>query len=389
MLRYQSGITIGAEVQRVPATNSEKLRSLIAQGLPVVITGTTFTNKLLSWTPDYLLEHIPPQATWSVHTSTTPFFRYWDNSKNKGKYIYEHPNQEVDMTFSDFHAQFQASAEAAVEPIAGDGKKSSEVSERKHLYLQANLTDKVGPQLKQDFGQIDWKQLAFFQQAGAWGPLTTNMLFVGEAGCTTPTHYDEQENLFFQVHGRKRFILLHPQMWKYLYLYPLNHTCDRQSRIDFEDPDVLNRFPRLRQAVAVDCELGPGDLLYVPVYWFHHVISLTHNVSINFWSKSSPNKPIVFPLPAVQFLAMTRNVERLLSEAVGPVNTDAFASQFLSGQTMQPDYKTVLDQLTTVVSHVMPTDQVRNFLTELFQDRYGILEQNPALVIPTKGKNNN
>ena len=31
-------------------------------------------------------------------------------------------------------------------------------------------------------------------------------------------------------------------------------------------------------------EVGPGDVLVVPPYWFHHVETLRESVSINVWS---------------------------------------------------------------------------------------------------------
>jgi hypothetical protein len=33
--------------------------------------------------------------------------------------------------------------------------------------------------------------------------------------------------------------------------------------------------------------LFPGDLLYLPPYWGHHVETLAKSISINFWSNSA------------------------------------------------------------------------------------------------------
>ena len=35
---------------------------------------------------------------------------------------------------------------------------------------------------------------------------------------------------------------------------------------------------------AVIAEVGPGDMLVVPPFWFHHVETLEESVSVNVWS---------------------------------------------------------------------------------------------------------
>jgi hypoxia-inducible factor 1-alpha inhibitor (HIF hydroxylase) len=70
------------------------------------------------------------------------------------------------------------------------------------VYLQACLTDKCGPLLIEELKRVDIITLEAFRTLGKWGPLTTNLLLLGQAGCVTPAHYDEQENLFGQLSGR-------------------------------------------------------------------------------------------------------------------------------------------------------------------------------------------
>jgi len=50
-------------------------------------------------------------------------------------------------------------------------------------------------------------------------------------GNITPVHYDEQENLFSQLCGFKRFILFSPDQFECLYPHPVAHPCDRQSQV--------------------------------------------------------------------------------------------------------------------------------------------------------------
>lgn len=42
--------------------------------------------------------------------------------------------------------------------------------------------------------------------------------------------------------------------------------------------------PRQHRAHPVVAEVGPGDMLVVPPFWFHHVETLSESVSVNVWS---------------------------------------------------------------------------------------------------------
>lgn len=66
-------------------------------------------------------------------------------------------------------------------------------------------------------------------------------------------------------------------------------------QVDFDRPDYT-RFPKLADARGQEAVVGPGDVLYIPIYWWHHVESLMrggYTVSVNFWYKVSHNVSIV------------------------------------------------------------------------------------------------
>jgi len=57
--------------------------------------------------------------------------------------------------------------------------------------------------------------------------------------------------------------------------------------VDFDNPDYI-KFPKFKEACGYEVIVGPEDVLYIPMYWFHHVESLMHGgctVSVNFWFK--------------------------------------------------------------------------------------------------------
>ncbi|HEV8688679.1 MAG TPA: cupin-like domain-containing protein [Ideonella sp.] len=105
-------------------------------------------------------------------------------------------------------------------------------------------------------------------------------------------HQDLPDNLACVVAGRRRFTLLPPGELPNLYVGPLENTLAGQptSLVDFARPD-LARFPKFAQALqrAEVAELGPGDAIFVPSMWWHHVESLERfNLLVNYWWRQSP-----------------------------------------------------------------------------------------------------
>jgi hypothetical protein len=104
---------------------------------------------------------------------------------------------------------------------------------------------------------------------------------------TTPTHVDEWNNIGCVVAGRRRFTLFPPEQVGNLYVGPLDFapTGAPMSLVSLRHPD-FERYPRFREALAAahTAELGPGDAVFIPALWWHHVESLEpFNVLVNYW----------------------------------------------------------------------------------------------------------
>ena len=112
-------------------------------------------------------------------------------------------------------------------------------------------------------------------------------------GATTATcHFDALDNIACCVAGRRRFTLFPPNQISNLYPGPLEPTPGGQviSLVDFKNPN-FEKFPRFKDALltAQVADLEPGDALYIPSMWWHHVESIEpYNVLINYWWEDAP-----------------------------------------------------------------------------------------------------
>lgn len=109
---------------------------------------------------------------------------------------------------------------------------------------------------------------------------------------TVAAHYDVLDNIACVCAGRRRFTVFPPEQIANLYVGPIDFTPAGQpiSLVDLDEPD-LARYPRFADALehAQSALLEPGDAIYIPSMWWHHVQSLDAlNILINHWWRDVP-----------------------------------------------------------------------------------------------------
>jgi len=120
----------------------------------------------------------------------------------------------------------------------------------------------------------------------------------------TATHHDMLSNIAVVAAGRRRFTLFPPDQVANLYIGPFEFT-PAGTPASLVDPEALDldRFPRAAEAMAHarTAELGPGDALYIPHMWWHHVRSLDAlSILVNYWwDEAPPPQPGLAPINAL------------------------------------------------------------------------------------------
>lgn len=115
---------------------------------------------------------------------------------------------------------------------------------------------------------------------------TEARLWIGNAA-KIATHNDPVDNIAIVAAGRRRFTLFPPEAEANLYMGPIDPTPagTRVSMVHVTAPDI-GSFPLYAQALetALEAELAPGDAIFIPRDWFHHVEALEKiNVLVNYW----------------------------------------------------------------------------------------------------------
>lgn len=107
----------------------------------------------------------------------------------------------------------------------------------------------------------------------------------GMAGIIAEAHYDGGRNFIAMVKGKKRYVLNPPSQCSHLHMLKSGPSA-RHASFDWSDP---NNIDKLDPATGLDVVIEAGDVLYVPAFWFHYIVSLTKNIQCNTRSGTPPD----------------------------------------------------------------------------------------------------
>ncbi len=138
------------------------------------------------------------------------------------------------------------------------------------FYMTAN-----NDSLNRDALRELWADVPALPEYLAPNPDNRGFFWFGPAGTVTPFHHDLTNNFMAQIIGRKKVRLIAP--WEVPNVYNDRHCF---TPVDGRDID-LQRFPAMAGVQVLDCVLEPGEILFLPVGWWHFVEGLDISVTIS------------------------------------------------------------------------------------------------------------
>jgi hypothetical protein len=267
-------------VPRLHAPTAEQFYDqFVRRGRPVVLTGVASQwPAFAKWTPDYL-RRVAGNQNVSVHYDEEGDFQRWYSPRSAG---------DRQMRFGEF-----------LDIVTGDKPdRRYYVSEHGLHSISEKLVDDVD--ILGRFSYITGKPA----------------VFVGR-DTMMPLHYHgTTEAVCCQLVGEKEFVLFAPRDTPRMYAHPWWSNHWHFSRIDvarqasvFTNTDHLgyamsgpDRFPRYSFADPFRIALHAGEILFIPVHWWHVTTCPGFQVNV-VWFFPSSMRRWHWPSPGLQMLA--------------------------------------------------------------------------------------
>jgi len=150
---------------------------------------------------------------------------------------------------------------------------------------------KAPQQLIDDLATITSQLKPMATKQPFFGDFAYAKIWMGQKGIVMPLHYDATDNLYAMAWGRKRAIIGEPGQLDALYRYPNDHPLVGSSQVNLTDPD-LDRYPHFKDAALREVIVGPGDILYLPAWWWHQFEQpFEDTAALNLWSRDRDEAP--------------------------------------------------------------------------------------------------
>ena len=242
-------------------TFADTVAATVARALPVVLRDTPLEAwPARRWTPRTLAARL-----------TEPLRAVYVGAEGEGELTYFNESLElVNITAARFFEICDHSA--------GAGGSSRSARRHRHAHYSASLEQWRASGLHRDVTSA--APLAASDPFSAFGAQDATV-WMASAGVVSTAHFDSQRNFFAQLYGRKTFTLWPPSAVHRMMLPPKADRTRGRSAAPGLDLDGA-AFARGRATFV----LAPGDVLYIPPFWFHRVEAESTSISLSLWTES-------------------------------------------------------------------------------------------------------
>lgn len=221
------------------------------------------------------------------------------------KYFRETMGNHMVAVYDNRNANSSASAFTAPDMQMRFSDYLDMINQPKHTDLRIFLFNmfRLNPGLKDDFPCPD-----IF--AGSLDKI--GHMFFGGKDTAARMHYDMDMSNVLHTHfgGRKRVVLVAPEYSELLYRLPFN----TYSLVDVHNPDYKN-YPALQLVKGYDFILEPGDSLFMPGGYWHHMTYLGGGFSISYRKIANT---LALRAQGLSYLLVSLPLDKLTNRLFGP-----------------------------------------------------------------------
>jgi len=230
-------------------TRDQFAEKFFARQIPAIVTDATADWGMSGrWSPEYLSSLIgSKQVMVSVSAS--------------GKFSYDPSGKGTSESFSEERMSFAEAARQVSAP--NDGRQ---------LYLMQQSIPRQFPELMREIRVPQWVPNVEETSINLW---------FGRSS-VTPLHYDATNNFFAQQYGEKHWTIFSPADTPHVYPHPIDSKMAHLSSVDLDSPD-LRTHPNFSLARPIRFTVHPGELLFLPAFWWHQVRSPAVSTSVSIW----------------------------------------------------------------------------------------------------------
>jgi hypothetical protein len=241
-------------------------RYLSGSGKPVILTDVLNSWKARTkWTFDFFKSHygseqvVPSIWPGDKYLKVIPFADYIDSLDN--------PNGRTPGFWIDLATKLpcEAPQESPDTPLYLTGWRAFNLHPEllEDVDLSPKFTDDWLPLLPPAFRKVLEENTKYLSGG----------FLIGPAGSIATLHADilHTHAYLAQIVGKKKCVLFSPDDSDYLY----------DGKVDPDRPN-LEESPLFRRATAYECILEPGELLFMPSNWWHHVIALEKSITVSY-----------------------------------------------------------------------------------------------------------